>query len=103
MGSDFSLYIIAIIALVIGVVVVKKITGCLIKSVLLLGIIGCCFICISWFISIDKHLKYIIMYAYLILNITLKETYKKENVKQKIVNYDINCRQWKHKNNLGGC
>ena len=40
MGSDFSLYIIAIIALVIGVVVVKKITGCLIKSVLLLGIIG---------------------------------------------------------------
>lgn len=43
------------------------------------------------------------MYAYLILNITLKETYKKENVKQKIVNYDINCRQWKHKNNLGGC
>ena len=40
MGSDFSLYIIAIIALVIAVVVVKKITGCLIKSVLLLGIIG---------------------------------------------------------------
>lgn len=40
MDSDFSLYIIAIIALVIGVVVVKKITGCLIKSVLLLGIIG---------------------------------------------------------------
>ncbi|WP_306570898.1 hypothetical protein [Hoylesella nanceiensis] len=40
MGSDFSLYIIAIIALVVAVVVVKKITGCLIKSVLLLGIIG---------------------------------------------------------------
>ena len=39
-GFRFSLYIIAIIALVIGVVVVKKITGCLIKSVLLLGIIG---------------------------------------------------------------
>ena len=43
------------------------------------------------------------MYAYLILNITLKETYKEENVKQKIANYDFNCRQWKHKNNLGGC
>lgn len=28
----------------------------------------------------------------LILNITLKETYKKENVKQKIANYDFNCR-----------
>lgn len=40
MGSDFSLYIISIIALVVAVVVVKKITGCLIKSVLLLGIIG---------------------------------------------------------------
>ncbi len=40
MGSNLSLYIIAIIALVIGVVVVKKITGCLIKSVVLLGIIG---------------------------------------------------------------
>ncbi len=38
--QDFRFYILIIVAIVVGIVIFKKIAGCLLRSILLLAIIG---------------------------------------------------------------
>lgn len=40
MGSDFIFFIFVLIAIVVGIIVIKKVASCLIKSVFLLLIVG---------------------------------------------------------------
>jgi hypothetical protein len=40
MHSDFTYYIMVLVAIVIGIIVVKKITSCLIKSIIFLALLG---------------------------------------------------------------
>ena len=40
MNNDFTLYIVCLIAIVVGIVIVKKVASCLIKTIVLLIIVG---------------------------------------------------------------
>jgi len=40
MNNDFTLYIACLIAIIVGVVIIKKVASCLIKTIALLIVVG---------------------------------------------------------------